>query len=245
MRFWLIGCGSLLVIVIVLGVVGYKYVKDATLEFKDDLEFVLGEYSALDLDFPFEKPQGGLLSADDYARFTRCRTILLDDLNEYFDEFEGEETPWKRKISLVVNMAPELGRFHVAALRKAGLSPSAYEWYVNHTFLVLRYAEHPEAPEGLKELRCDIENLSWEDNPFPDGPDESFAGGKDDSFAGGKDGLDEILPQVDAIYIRLPQENIDALLANADALRKTERVIFFDIVFLEMGIHKNGSGSNK
>ncbi len=241
MRFWLIGCGSLLVIVIILGVVGFKYVKDAAIEFKDDLEFVLDEYSALDRDFPFEKPEDGILSADDYARFARCRRILLEDLDEYLGEFEGEDTSWKKKISLVVNMPTEIGRFHVTALKEAGLSPTAYEWYVNHTFLMLRYAEHPDAPAGLKELRNDLENLSWEDNPFAENEEGPFADGKDD--------LDEILPHVDAIYIRLPRENIDAVVAQADTLTETERVIYFDVMFLEMGIHRNEAesefGSNK
>jgi len=241
MRFWLIGCGSLLVIVIILGVVAFNYVKDAALEFKDDLDFVLTEYRTLERDFPFEKPEQGILSADDYGRFARCRQILLDDLDEYFGEFEGEETSWKKKISLVVNMATELGRFHVAALREAGLSPNAYEWYVNHTFLVLRYAEHPEASAELKELRRAIEDLSWEDNPLADDGDEPFADGTGD--------LDEILPQVDAIYIDLPKENLDAVLAHADALKETERVIYFDVVFLEMKIHRdeaeNEFGANK
>jgi len=241
MRFWLIGCGSLAIIVIIFGVVGFKCVRDTFLDVRDDISFIVNEYKALDQEFPFEKPEDGILSSDEYARFTRCRTILLADLDAYFDKLEGEETSWRKKISLMVGMPSEIGRSHVEALREACLSPSAYEWFVNHTFLVLRYADHRDAPEDLKALKRDLEGLSWKDNPFAEERGDTFS---DDTV-----GLDNILPPIDPVFIRLPKENVEAVLAHADTLRKTGRVIYFDATFLEMSIHtqdqENGAGSNK
>ena len=39
------------------------------------------------------------------------------------------------------------------------LSPVEYAWFVELTLLALKYAEAPDAPDGLKDLRRDMDDL--------------------------------------------------------------------------------------
>jgi len=242
-RYWLIGCGALLIIVIVLGAVGYNMVKNFAQEYGSEVNFVLKEYRDLDRDFPFTPPADGVIGKEDYAAFIACRRDLLKAIGEHFEDFKKEETSWKDRISMVVNMIPKLGTAHVKALRKAGLSPAAYRWMVNLTLTALRYAERGDAPPELKTLRKDLDSLFKEDNPLK--PKKS---GPVAAEASDRRKLEDILPGMDPLFISLPPEDIALITANADGIRDTEKVFFFDASFLETetrGLEKPSKETSK
>jgi hypothetical protein len=242
MRYWLIGCGSLFVIVLVLGYAGYRYIRGAAVEFKDELVDVTEAYARLEEERPFERPAGGVIADEKYLAFIACRKLMLADTEAYFAEIEDDETSWRRKISLAFSLMTELGRFHLAALRETGLSPVEYAWYVDLTLITLKYAESPDAPAGLRELRADIDELvSGEGARIRRDRDDM------DVFADldEKDDLSRMLPRVDPRFLDLPAETVSIAVRNGSGLRETAALFAFDAGFVEaimvlLDAHRNG-----
>ncbi len=224
MRYWLIGCGSLLVIVIVLGVIGFKYIKGIT----EDVQAVVAECEELNNEFPFEKSEDGIISKDSYATFIACRRDLRNDFDDYIADLEDDDASFTKKFSLSVNMISVMGEAFIAALRAQAISPDTYEWFVSQTFLAIKYAEREDAPEELKELYGELETVF--------GRREKDNGNVTVTVGGNSTGktLKEILPNLDSSYINIPEENLAVIIDNADALAETKNIFIFDHLLLEM-----------
>lgn len=242
MRYWLIGCGSLLVIVMVLGYVGFRYIKGAAVEFRDELVDVTEAYAQLEEERPFERPAGGNVTDEKFQAFIACRQRMLVDTEAYFAEIEDDETSWRRKISLAFSLMTELGRFHLEALRETGLSPVEYAWYVDLTLLTLKYAEAPDAPSELQDLRRDMDELVSGGNTRIDKNQGEFQLQMDFDQ---DDDLSHMLPRVDPRFLVLPPETVEVVVRNGSGLRKTAGLIAFDAGYIEaitvlLDAHRDG-----
>ena len=224
MRYWLIGCGSLLLIVIVLGVIGYNWFKD----FAEEMQAVVVECEALNDEFPFEKPEDGVITKDFFSAYIACRRGLLDDFDGYIADLENDDTSFTKKVSMGVNMFSAMGGAFTASLRTQAMSPNAYEWLVSQTFLAIKYAEREDAPEELKQLHRALEAV-FDGRANDDGEVKVSVGGA----STGKT-LKEILPNLDPNNISMPEENLAIIVENADALTETKNIFILDHVLLEI-----------
>ena len=104
MKYWLIGCGILLLIVIVLGVFTVHYFVTHFQEMKQEFEEVAAEYHELEAAYPFKKPTDNIVTTVQMGRFVRCRKELAYGVQEMLDRFEDEETSGLDKLGMLFNM---------------------------------------------------------------------------------------------------------------------------------------------
>jgi hypothetical protein len=226
-RYWLIGCSALLLIAGVLVFFGIRFIKSEFQDFVAEAEIVVDDLDGMEREFPFSRPEGGLFSGERYGDFVSCRRILKRDIDAYLDELAGEDLSIKEKVTLPFDMVLALGRSYAGALRSVMMSPREYGWFTDQTLLVLRYAEHPDAPEALKELRRGLDGISREDNPFRFGDNVRIG------EASEKDSFQDLLPDADPLNVSVPAENIEAVVGQAAAIEETKELFFFDDGFHE------------
>jgi hypothetical protein len=226
-RYWLIGCGTLVIIAGALAFFAFRFFKAEIDDLRVEMEHFLEELDALEREYSFDRPEDGIIPEDRYRDFLFCRRSLKRDIDAFITGIADDDLSIKERISMVFDMIPTFGNAYVRALRGAAMPPEEYGWYRDQTLLVIRYGEHPDAPAGLKDLRRDLDSLSEEDNPFRYGENVEIGEASEaDSFA-------DLLPDVDPLNINLPAANIETVLKSADAIRETKELFFFDTGFSE------------
>ncbi len=227
MKYWLIGCGILLLIVIVLGVFTVHYFVTHFQEMKQEFEEVAAEYHELEAAYPFKKPTDNIVTTVQMGRFVRCRKELAYGVQEMLDRFEDEETSGLDKLGMLFNMFPAIGKHHVNALGDVQMSPIEYHWLLNQVLLMLRYAESPKAPEGLKDLRNAYNLLPSEGHPG------AGMGGVDWNYGDPDNDPKKLIPQVDPEQILIPEQSIQAMLDHGEGLKETMFLfLHFDPIFI-------------
>lgn len=227
MKYWLIGCGILLVIAVILGGFGVYYVFKVGQEVGAKLQEIAKEYDQLDQEFPFLKPAEGLMESPQVARFVSVHRKVSDSFDLWENQLRSEETSWWTKVTSAVDMIPALAQSHVDALREQSQGPSEYLWTLDQILLVLKYAEIPEFPEELKaqlpqdahdqlrRIRTDYDKLLTDYDQEP-----TFGStNQQDPTA--------LLPSIDPSLVKMHAQNIQAVLDNAAGIRETVRIFFF------------------
>jgi hypothetical protein len=229
MRFWMIGCGVVVVIIIGLGVffgnIFFRQVEES--KGKESEASLL--YTRLEKDFPFEQTWGRALTEQDLAKFVACRREVLRGIETQIQVLEDEELSFFEKLTRSMDMFPSLAQIHSQALQQQEMSARAYYWIMNQVLLALRFAENDEAPAELKKLRklLDRPRESGDDMVYETGPFGSvyFA----DPAAVTQWNL---LPQVEPWQIQMPPESFQAVISQAQGLEETMQVFFrFDLDF--------------
>jgi len=226
-RYWLIGCGGFVLIAGVLVAIGIKFISAEIKDFMAESEVVLLELDALDEQYPFTRPEDGVFPEERFKDYVSCRRELKGNIDATIEEFVEEDLSLKKRISLFFDLVPAFGRSYAESLRGAAMPPGEYDWFTDQTLLVLRYAEHPDAPDALKALRRDLDALTGDDNPFRYGEDVR-AGAVTQ-----KDSFQELLPEVEPLNLSVPAGNVEIVMNNADAIRDTKELFFFDTGFNE------------
>jgi len=238
MKFWLIGCGVLLFIIIGLVIFGVYFIKTRFDETAEKLEETRVQYIELEKAHPFEKAPKMVLSVEQTSRFAACRQDLLVSLNETMSSFENEETSWLDKINLIFDIFPALGQDHIAALKKQSMPPSEYAWILEKVITGLKYAGREEAPDKLKELRKAFENASFEMRNNQTETEDTGADGAVSirtTSSAGVQGTGIQLSSEDPYDVDPGAETIEAIIQNADALIETAELFAkFDGSFLDL-----------
>ncbi|MHC4944184.1 MAG: hypothetical protein ACYTG7_14315 [Planctomycetota bacterium] len=223
MRFWLIGCGVVLVILIGLafffGNIFFRQVEES--KGKEKEASIL--YQRLERDFPFEKPWGRTLTGEDLEKFVACRRQVLESIEAQFRMLEDEEISIFEEFTRSMDMFPSLTQTHSQALEKLQMSPQAYYWIMNQVLLALRFAEAYEAPQELKSLRrlLNQSKRGQDDTLFETGPLGSVYSADTASITQWN-----LLPQIEPWQINMPPENIQAIVDHAQGLEETMEVFF-------------------
>ncbi len=232
MRYWLIGCGLFVVICIILVIFGGHYIYKQLEQMTEELDEVKVQYIKLDDKYRFEKPDKSILSSEQVERFAACRETLKSNLENLTGLFEDEETSGFSKFSMSFDIPAEMGGIHIAALDETCMSPTEYYWISSQFLLILRYAEHPKALQGLKQLRKAFDSAfsSEGENPSPAMENEQFS-----QFSVSKESIgSSLLPRIDPEQILLSEESIQAILENKARLENTMSLFrFFDTAFSE------------
>lgn len=220
MRFGLIGCGVVLLILVVLAFLAGDYLVGHWKEMNKKLEEIATDYRRLEKEFPFDKPANATVSPEQAARFAECRKLLLQRMERWHERMKQEDTSGFKKVTnLIFQGIPDIGKGHVEALEQVKMSPSEYFWLLNQLLLALRYAESPNAPAELKALRAEFDALSEKQT----GTDTGDDAGQGKAWAYGDSNYSprSLLPAVEASQIRIAPETIQAFLSQREALKST------------------------
>jgi hypothetical protein len=229
MRNWLIGCGVLVAIVVVVAVWGWNYLSKEYQEVSGRLDEVKADYHQLNKDYAFEKPSGADLTSDQVARFVDCRRTLQASLtyNKWFHNLEKEAPSFLDALTQLGDMLSSLGRAHVTALKKVHMSPDEYEWILHQVLVALRYAESAKEYPKLKDLRSAFDAL-----PDKEGDKLPLSEERTRIIAAAGETLHMLLPQIEPFQIVLPDSMIQAMLDHHPGLGETLEVfLHFDPSF--------------
>jgi hypothetical protein len=232
MRFWLIGCGGLLLVFIIVAVIGGTYFYTEMKEMGTKFEALSVEYQALAREFPFHEPEDGLLTSDQVGRFATCRKAVLESFHVWFDQLEDEEVSFFKKIGDSLDYIPRIGQVHVDELRRVGMCAEEYVWVLEQFLLVLKCAEKPDMAQPVKELRLAFDNLP---ELRARGTKETIAEESEErkfSFSGDEHEFKQLLPPVDPAFVTLLPETVQAVVDHADELKSTlPLLVYFDSAF--------------
>jgi hypothetical protein len=245
MRQWLIGCGVVAALLVVLVVWGWNHISKEYEEISGRLDVVKAEYRRLDRDYAFQRPADGVLTSEQVGRFVACREALLQApaYEKWFQPGTQEDPSLLDLFTRLGDMLSSLGGEHVKALGKVHMSPTEYLWILNQVLVVLRFAESPGAPQGLKDLRLAYDVLPEEEASRQRVlMEEERAGSNgDESTSTGNSGtiqsswlqtMQGLLPSIDANHIALPDSMVQAVLDHRSGLEATlEIFLHFDASF--------------
>jgi len=235
LKYWLIGCGALAIIGIVVMVIVGSFVVGEIKDFVSEGEGVIVAYRELQQDFPFVKPEDGIFTPERYGQYIACRSATKEEARRHMEQLEDDDRSMKENLTFVLDLIPAVGQIHLATLRAAEMSPDEYDWYSQATLLALRYGEHPDAPEELKTLRLRLAS-NWDDNQHSIVKTEEYSM-KSSSFSFDQenqiDEFSDLLPQVDPLFIRLPEQIISAVVNHAEEIENSVDLFVFDATFAQ------------
>ena len=73
---WLIGCGSVLVVVILIAVIGGGFVVQRMGAVRQDLSDAQQRYTDVNREFPFTPPSSGELNVDRFEKYLKVRAVV-------------------------------------------------------------------------------------------------------------------------------------------------------------------------
>jgi hypothetical protein len=226
---WLVGCSVVFLVVLVLLVlIGFFLFREMQ-EIGESVADAGSQLEKLDERYPFERPEGGLLEADRFARFLEARRLVAEEAQVFLDEMS--EGSWIRKISTGFRGFQRMLPTFIAALEKAEISSAEYHFCGSEVMYALRYTEQPEVAsrhpefagirEAHRELLRKLENIDFE-GPW------------------------NYVFQIAPDRLAVPEPNVDLIGRNADALAATSKALlveqFLQDQFLERA-KKEGAAS--
>lgn len=125
MKSFLIGCGVVILILIVLGVGGVLYIRSAVKRVSAEMDGAQRSLVATNRDFPFQAPADGKLAED--------RLLVWFNVREQALMLEKKRTEQMRTggfqaMKTAVNMIPAAFKEYETILREAKMSVSEYTW---------------------------------------------------------------------------------------------------------------------
>ena len=91
MRYWLIGCGILLAILIAVVVFFGAYFVKELQKVEGEFDQVSVRYGALEATYPFDAYPGKNLSEEQVARFVECRRDMMTPLQAWRDQLRDQD----------------------------------------------------------------------------------------------------------------------------------------------------------
>jgi hypothetical protein len=149
---WLIGCGSLVVVVGLVVVLATAYFATRATDFTRAIEEARDRYGDVNRDFPFSVPASSGLSEDRFKSYMKVRAALhtaLVPLRNSNGAFQG--------LSALTKVPDEVGRAHVAALREESMSIDEYRWISKQVYTtVVAEASRPDPDPAILALEQNI-----------------------------------------------------------------------------------------
>ena len=210
MKNVLIGCGVVLLIVLIVGFYlcyhVVRFTKDVTVEMAE----IEDQFTALNMQIPFLPPDDNLIRADRFDLWITVRLQLInevDEVNELFQNFS---------IKAIPNIRQELfdiANVMVAELDTLSMSPREYVWILRLVVGVLKSGDGRQTPE-LKSVIDELDALE-----------------KKGQHIQSKKDFDEIRLPVTSRQIK---ETIPHLIQYRESLIRTIKVLYADLFLSPM-----------
>ncbi len=230
MRTLLLGCGAILLIVVIgvgwVGWKGYTMVR----QFGEGFEQVQLAYDHTDDQFPFNEPTDEVPSPEQLDRWLLVRQRMVEPVASFHLRLEQLE---QNQVSVsvsgvadIIQLPITLGQEHVAALEAAGMSRREYTWIFNMVQATLVSDEARADPQ----LAALVNGMEQDFNEIVDiaeaHADEPEAGVEQASYETPMIGSEvEVTPAQRAALLPLLRQRLPQL-------EQTSRVILLDAIML-------------
>lgn len=164
-----LGCGGFILLLVIFMAAGIGWVVYTGMEYGKEMQSMYTnlktQYNALDANFTYTPPEGGVLVEGRYKEFLQIRKDITGFSEEYIKQFEeiggriGEQFDsgfWgmfsgigsiKEIIETAVKMMPEIGSEHVKLLTQHEMSMREYIWLCKHSIGALaKSQDHNNEP---------------------------------------------------------------------------------------------------
>ena len=157
-----IGCGiAVLVVLLVLGVVGYHVVKFAK-SVGDEVNKVGEQFEALDAQLAFQVPPDGLIRKDRFDAWVDIRLKTAGETDAFIEAFDDFSL---KKITSLRDQSFSYIYSVTDAMETAGMSPKEYSWISQQVVGVLDSGDGRSNP-ALREIVIAFDDLSDTDEDF-------------------------------------------------------------------------------
>jgi hypothetical protein len=149
---WVIGCGTIIVIGVLILVLGGGFVAQRVREARDGIEEAKSRYEQINRDYPYTPPASGALDSDRFRRYLQVRRAV-DSAMAPMQERRG----FRRLIALTT-LPEEVSRVQVDELRQQAMSLDEYRWISRQIYTtVAAEASRPEGDSSLRNLAADFD----------------------------------------------------------------------------------------
>ncbi len=233
MKPFLIGCGVILLLIIVFFVSCFGYIGYKTIQFTRGVEEGIQLFNSLEEDLPFIEPNPMVLSDERFQDFLSVRDQYYDTLNStrftsiYLNAEPGNlpdlsVTDGFRVLEVLTIIPKELGN----ALKSEEMSPMEFRYHIAALVMTLEEysnedAELAEIREILMEGAAEIQSLLQDT-----GMDQSINTSE-------RPGYDGVLRIINRVYgdFTPARENIALIKNNREELTEKPRYFFGDLLF--------------
>ncbi|HPB30032.1 MAG TPA: hypothetical protein PLB62_01095 [Candidatus Sumerlaeota bacterium] len=235
---FLIGCGVVFVLFVILIAVGVTFVVVRTKQFAERIGKTTEQYKATNTSYPFTPPEPALMDEARLQTFIRVRDTVRAKLEAHPDLIEqmkemdkkGQKSAraaFKGVIDMV-NSSWEASQAHIEALHENRMSIKEYVWYnrmVTGTIL-----------EAAKKGVALDEDLITPYKNFMEGPSSETKPAEQKA-----PDYDEMKNMFGVQGVELVQENLDLVLKNREALARMKKISFMQMFMQNMDLDQMGT----
>jgi hypothetical protein len=150
---WLIGCGSIVVLVGLAVILATAYFATRATDFTRAIEDARDRYAGLNRDFPFQVPAPGALSEDRFKSYLKVRAVLHDALAPLQNSRGVVEG-----FSQLARVPDEVSRAHAEALRQQSMSIDEYRWISRQVYTtVVAESSRPDPDPAIRDLQSSMQ----------------------------------------------------------------------------------------
>jgi hypothetical protein len=213
---WLVGCSVVfLIVLVILLLIGFLLFREMK-EIGDTVAEASTRLQQLEEQYPFERPDGGLIDENRFTRFLEARRLVAGEAKGFIEEMQQGSV--LRQISTGLRgfqqMLPAFGE----ALDTARMSAPEYRFYGFEMMYALRYSEQPEVAEKYPELRT-----------LSDEHEDLLRKLEDFDF----EGAWNLVFRIDPYRLVVPEENLEVMVRHAGEIGETVDAVLVEQFFLE------------
>ena len=213
-RGWWIGCGTLVVIGIVVVVLGVGFFAGRASEVSQGVAHARDRYTEINREFPFTIPANGELSTERFSQYLKVREAVDSAISPLRD---GGSILFR--LSALTGLPEEVSRIQVDALREQSMSLDEYRWISRQLYTtVVAESKRPDPDPELQDLQRSLEAGLRRGNV-----------GQTNATGGPFDAL-----FIDFTWLKVPEATRSIVREHAGEIRDMSGAIVADTILLNM-----------
>lgn len=200
---WLIGCGVLLALVIGLLAAVFFVVKNEVQEFSEAADEAGVKLETVEKDYPFTKPEDGVLSEDRFILFLSGREKLDAFVEERVKNLQN--AGFIAAVRSIASAAQDFMPAFANVLAEIGMSPYEYSFIAREVSYCVQYSRRDEVLAEFPQM-ASLHGMGSDEPGGEEDEDDPFAAIQASSRSGG--GLSAIAT-IDPYRLTVPRRNIE------------------------------------